>query len=145
MDRNHPDYDPKHQTFCIYCQDEHHTFDKLKDHLREEHGNTIAQNILAPTWENIMDGNASDDMHDTFNREQRRRIRKQVTCLECRTYLDDHTHELVNACGNIAIEAGVLPQEAIVMFFEGFHAADHNTRPTISPEVRDAGPSPTAN
>lgn len=38
----------KNQTFCIYCQDEYHTPEKLRIHLRAEHMNTYAQVNLAP-------------------------------------------------------------------------------------------------
>ena len=35
------------QTFCIYCQKEYGTFDKLKAHLRREHPGTYAAASLA--------------------------------------------------------------------------------------------------
>jgi hypothetical protein len=46
--RESEDYDPKYQTFCIYCQKDYGTFAKLKRHLRRMHKGTYAQTNLAP-------------------------------------------------------------------------------------------------
>lgn len=39
------------QTFCIYCQKEYGTPERLKSHLHRLHKDTYAQYNLAPTQE----------------------------------------------------------------------------------------------
>jgi hypothetical protein len=47
MHPSHPDFDPNYQTFCIYCQEDQGTFERLKRHLQRKHTGTYAEVLLA--------------------------------------------------------------------------------------------------
>lgn len=63
-------------------------------------------------------------------------------CDKCVAYFAVHEEEIKRSCAPVALELGVLPDEAVVMFMAGFHNGDHDPNPTVSEEhKRGAGPT----
>jgi len=89
------------------------------------------------------------DHRPRLNRKQRRAMGERAgaefapaDCPQCNAYLERHGESLRAACANVGIEHGLLPDQALMLWLNGFHDAGHSEK--VHPEFED-GPGPAAN
>lgn len=89
------------------------------------------------------------DPRPHLNRAQKRALERVFRttmapddCEECDAYLNLHGRRLTAAIGETAIMAGITVEEAIQLFINGFHAADHDA--TVAPGT-ETPPNPSMN
>lgn len=85
-----------------------------------------------------------------LNRAQRRAMGQKADtkfapadCPQCNAYLDAHGEAIRAACANVGIEHGLLADEALMLWLNGFHDAGHNEE--VDPEFRDGEVGPAFN